>query len=301
MKWQGRRKSSNIEDRRGEGGSGFGGGGGRGISPMLLLPLFRLLFSKAGLVVVAIIAVVLFLTGTNPLTLLQQFVGGEPQYAQSSPSQRSPEEQALADQTATVLADSEDVWNKLIQGYREPTLVLFTEQVTSACGLASAASGPFYCPGDEKLYIDLGFFGEMENRLGAEGDFAQAYVVGHEVGHHVQKLLGTMEQVNAMRGRLSETEFNRLMVRVELQADFYAGLWAHHTQRATGFLEPGDLEEALNAASAIGDDHLQRQSTGRVVPDSFTHGTSAQRVRWFRKGFETGDMSQGDTFNAAEL
>ncbi len=268
---------------------------------MLLIPLFRLLFSKAGLVVVAILAVVFFLTGTNPITLLQQFVGGEPQYAQSSNSPRSPEEQQLAEQTATVLADTEDVWNKLLQGYREPTLVLFSDQVKSACGLTSSASGPFYCPGDEKLYIDLSFFGEMENRLGAEGDFAQAYVVGHEVGHHVQKLLGTMEQVNAMRGRLSETEFNRLMVRVELQADFYAGLWAHHTQRATGFLEPGDLEEALNAASAIGDDRLQRQSTGRVVPDSFTHGTSAQRVRWFRKGFETGDMSQGDTFNATEL
>ncbi|WP_207431392.1 KPN_02809 family neutral zinc metallopeptidase [Sabulibacter ruber] len=300
MKWQGRRQSSNIEDRRGEAGGGFGGRGG-GISPMLLIPLFRLLFSKAGLVVVAILAVVFFLTGTNPITLLQQFVGGEPQYAQSSNSPRSPEEQQLAEQTATVLADTEDVWNKLLQGYREPTLVLFSDQVKSACGLTSSASGPFYCPGDEKLYIDLSFFGEMENRLGAEGDFAQAYVVGHEVGHHVQKLLGTMEQVNAMRGRLSETEFNRLMVRVELQADFYAGLWAHHTQRATGFLEPGDLEEALNAASAIGDDRLQRQSTGRVVPDSFTHGTSAQRVRWFRKGFETGDMSQGDTFNATEL
>ncbi|WP_210490304.1 KPN_02809 family neutral zinc metallopeptidase [Rufibacter aurantiacus] len=300
MKWLGRRKSSNIEDRRGQAGGGFGGGGG-GISPMLLLPLFRLLFSKAGLVVVAILAVVFFLTGTNPVALLQQFLGGEPQYAQSNTSPRSPEEQQLADQTATVLADTEDVWNKLLQGYREPTLVLFSEQVNSACGLTSSASGPFYCPGDEKLYIDLSFFGEMENRLGAEGDFAQAYVVGHEVGHHVQKLLGTMEQVNAMRGRLSETEFNRLMVRVELQADFYAGLWAHHTQRATGFLEPGDLEEALNAASAIGDDHLQKQSTGRVVPDSFTHGTSAQRVRWFRKGFETGDMAQGDTFNAAEL
>lgn len=268
---------------------------------MLLIPLIRLLFSKAGLVVVAILAVVFFLTGTNPIALLQQFVGGEPQYAQTSTSQQSPQEQALAEQTATVLADTEDVWNKLLQGYREPTLVLFTGQVNSACGQASSASGPFYCPGDEKLYIDLSFFGEMENRLGAAGDFAQAYVVGHEVGHHVQKLTGTMEQVNAMRGQLSEVEYNRLMVRVELQADFYAGVWAHHTQRSTGFLEPGDLEEALNAASAIGDDRLQKQSTGRVVPDSFTHGTSAQRVRWFKKGFESGDLAQGDTFNATEL
>ncbi|TPE43269.1 KPN_02809 family neutral zinc metallopeptidase [Pontibacter mangrovi] len=295
MKWQGRRKSSNIEDRRGQ------SAGGGGMSPMLLIPLFRLLFSKVGLIIVAVLLAVMFLTGTNPLALLQQFVGGEPQYAQTTEYQPSPEEQKLADQTAVVLADTEDVWNKLIQGYREPTLVLFSDQVNSACGLASAATGPFYCPGDEKLYIDLSFFGEMENKLGAEGDFAQAYVVGHEVGHHVQKLTGTMEQVNAMRGQLSEVEFNKLMVRLELQADFYAGVWANHTQRETGFLEPGDLEEALNAASAIGDDRLQRQATGRVMPDSFTHGTSAQRVRWFRKGFETGDVNQGDTFNAVEL
>ncbi|GAB3815687.1 hypothetical protein GCM10028895_10120 [Pontibacter rugosus] len=214
-----------------------------------------------GLVIVAVVAALLFLTGTNPLTLLQQFVGGEPQYAQSANYEPTPQEQELADQTAVVLADTEDVWNKMIEGYREPTLVLFSGQVNSACGLASAASGPFYCPGDEKLYIDLSFFGEMERRLGAGGDFAQAYVVGHEVGHHVQKLTGTMEKVNAMRGKLSEVEFNRLMVRVELQADFLAGVWAHHTQNAKGFMESGDLEEALNAASAIGDDHLQRQST----------------------------------------
>ncbi|WP_299700211.1 neutral zinc metallopeptidase [uncultured Pontibacter sp.] len=299
MKWQGRRKSSNIEDRRGQSGGGFGGG--RGISPMLLIPLFRLLFSKAGLVIVAGIALLLFLTGTNPLTLLQQFVGGEPQYAQSTDYQPSPEEQALAEQTAVVLADTEDVWNKIVDGYREPTLVLFSGQVNSACGSASSASGPFYCPGDEKLYIDLSFFSEMEHKLGAEGDFAQAYVVGHEVGHHVQNLTGTMDQVNAMRGQLSQTEFNQLMVRVELQADFYAGVWAHHTQKNKKIMEPGDLEEALNAASAIGDDRLQKRATGRVVPDSFTHGTSAQRVRWFRKGFETGDVNQGDTFNASEL
>ena len=300
MKWIGRRKSSNVEDLRGQTGGGLGGGG-RGVNPMLLVPLFRLLFSKAGLVIVAILALVFFLTGTNPLALLQQFVGGGPQYAQSSAPQQSPEEQALAEQTAIVLADTEDVWNKLIEGYREPTLVLFSDQVNSACGTASSASGPFYCPGDEKLYIDLSFFEEMDDKLGAEGDFAQAYVVGHEVGHHVQKLTGAMDQVNAMRGKLSEVEFNKLMVRVELQADFYAGVWAHHTQRSTGFMEPGDLEEALNAASAIGDDRLQKRSTGRVVPDSFTHGTSAQRVRWFRKGFETGDVAQGDTFNAPVL
>jgi uncharacterized protein len=298
MKWQGRRKSSNIEDVRGQGGGGLGGGG---ISPMLLIPLFRLLFSKIGLGIVAVLALVFFLTGTNPITLLQQFVGGEPQYAQSGTYQGNAEEQQLAEQTAVVLADTEDVWSKLIQGYREPTLVLFSGQVSSACGQASSASGPFYCPGDEKLYIDLSFFEEMENKLGAEGDFAQAYVVGHEVGHHIQNITGTMQKVNAMRGQLSEAEFNKLMVRVELQADFYAGVWANHTQRATGFLEAGDLEEALNAASAIGDDRLQQQSTGRVVPDSFTHGTSAQRVRWFKKGFDTGDVAQGDTFNATVL
>ncbi len=300
MKWQGRRKSSNIEDRRGQSAGGFGGGG-RGINPMLLIPLFRLLFSKVGLIIVGVLLLFMFLTGTNPIALLQQFVGGQPQYAQSTDYQPSPEEQALADQTAVVLADTEDFWGKTIQGYREPTLVLFSGQVNSACGLASSASGPFYCPGDEKLYIDLSFFNEMEDKFGAAGDFAQAYVVGHEVGHHIQKITGTMEQVNAMRGKLSEVEFNKLMVRVELQADFYAGVWAHHTQKATGFMEPGDLEEALNAASAIGDDRLQKQATGRVVPDSFTHGTSAQRVRWFRKGFETGDVSQGDTFNATQL
>ncbi|RAU82917.1 KPN_02809 family neutral zinc metallopeptidase [Pontibacter arcticus] len=299
MKWQGRRKSTNIEDRRGQSAGGFGGSGG--ISPMLLIPLFRLLFSKVGLVIVAILVVLMLVTGINPIAFIQQFVGGEPQYAQSTTYQPSPEEQKLADQTAVVLADTEDVWQNMIQGYREPTLVLFSGQVSSACGSATAASGPFYCPGDEKLYIDLSFFGDMERKLGAGGDFAQAYVVGHEVGHHIQNITGTMEQVNAMRGKLSEVEFNKLMVRVELQADFYAGVWAHHTQRAKNIMEPGDLEEALNAASAIGDDRLQKQATGRVVPDSFTHGTSAQRVRWFKRGFETGDMAQGDTFNATQL
>ncbi|WP_347159072.1 KPN_02809 family neutral zinc metallopeptidase [Pontibacter chitinilyticus] len=296
MKWQGRRKSSNIEDRRGQ-----SAGGGGGLSPMLLIPLFRLLFSKVGLIIVAVLVALMFLTGTNPLTLLQQFMGGEPQYAQSTTYQPSPEEQALADQTAVVLADTEDFWDQEIQGYRDPTLVLFSGQVNSACGLASAATGPFYCPEDEKLYIDLSFFSEMDRKLGAPGDFAQAYVVGHEVGHHVQKLLGITDKVNALRDQLSEAEFNKVMVRLELQADFYAGVWANHAQKEKGFIEPGDVEEALNAASAIGDDRLQRQATGRVVPDSFTHGTSAQRVRWFKKGFETGDVRQGDTFNAREL
>jgi predicted metalloprotease len=179
-------------------------------------------------------------------------------------------------------------------------LVLFTDQVGSACGVAGAAVGPFYCPGDEKLYLDLSFFRELETRFRAPGDFAEAYVIAHEVGHHLQKLLGTMDRVDAARGRMSEAEANQLSVRLELQADFLAGVWAHYAQKK-GILEPGDIEEALGAASAVGDDRLQRQSQGYVVPDSFTHGTSEQRVRWFRKGLETGDVQQGDTFNTRNL
>jgi uncharacterized protein len=189
----------------------------------------------------------------------------------------------------------------LIQGYREPTLVLFTGQVNSACGFASAATGPFYCPADEKVYIDLSFYQDMKNKLNAPGDFAQAYVIAHEVGHHIQKLMGITDKVHGMRNKVSEKDYNQLSVRLELQADFFAGVWAHHTQRLQGSLEPGDLEEALNAANAIGDDRLQKQAGGKVVPDSFTHGTSAQRMRWFKKGFDTGDLTQGDTFNAPEL
>jgi predicted metalloprotease len=202
-----------------------------------------------------------------------------------------------------VLKETEDVWNRefaqLNRQYEEPTLVLFSGMVESACGNASSASGPFYCPSDHKVYIDLSFYDELQN-LNATGDFAMAYVVAHEVGHHVQNLLGISEKVQAERGRLSETEYNKLSVKLELQADFLAGVWAHHTQKLQNVIEPGDIEEALNAANAIGDDRLQKQSRGYVVPDAFTHGTSAQRMYWFKKGFETGDIRQGDTFNSVQ-
>jgi predicted metalloprotease len=185
--------------------------------------------------------------------------------------------------------------------YPEPTLVLFTDQVNSACGMAGAAVGPFYCPGDRQVYIDLGFYDLLRQRLGAPGDFAQAYVIAHEVGHHVQNVLGISDKLHQARGRVSEREYNALSVRLELQADFFAGLWAHHAQRMNQVIEPGDIDEALTAASAIGDDKLQMQSEGRVVPDAFTHGTSEQRMRWFMRGFETGDIRQGDTFAATRL
>jgi uncharacterized protein len=302
MKWQGRRKSSNIEDRRGQRAQNFGGGGGGGINPMLLGPLIKILFSKTGIIIIAAFFLITWLTGTNPISLIANFLGGG-QFTEvvDSNYQPSAAEQELAEFTAVVLADTEDVWNELMDGYREPILVLFSGSVNSACGFASAATGPFYCPGDEKVYIDLSFFQDMGKKLGAHGDFAQAYVIAHEVGHHVQRLDGTLAQVQSKRGKIPEAEYNRLMVRLELQADFYAGVWAHHTQRVKGVLEPGDLEEALNAASAVGDDRLQKQATGRVVPDSFTHGTSAQRARWFKRGFDYGDVSMGDTFNAREL
>lgn len=301
MKWQGRRKSSNIEDRRGQRAQNFGGGGG-GINPMLLGPLVKILFSKTGIFIIAAFFLITWITGTNPLSLIAQFVGGG-QFTEvvDSNYQPSAAEQELAEFTAVVLADTEDVWNMLMEGYREPVLVLFSGSVNSACGFASAATGPFYCPGDEKVYIDLSFFQDMGKKLGAHGDFAQAYVIAHEVGHHVQRLDGTLAQVQSKRGKIPEAEYNRLMVRLELQADFYAGVWAHHTQKVKGVLEPGDLEEALNAASAVGDDRLQKRATGRVVPDSFTHGTSEQRARWFKRGFDYGDVSMGDTFNAREL
>jgi uncharacterized protein len=200
-----------------------------------------------------------------------------------------------------MLADTETVWNELLENYREPTLVLYTGSVSSACGSASSATGPFYCPADEKLYIDLSFFQDMETKLRAGGDFAYAYVIAHEVGHHIQKIMGLTDKVHSMRGKVSEKEYNLNSVRLELQADFLAGVWAHHSQRKVGMMETGDLEEALNAANAIGDDRLQKQSSGRVVPDSFTHGTSAQRMKWFKKGFDTGDLSQGDTFSTRDL
>jgi len=212
----------------------------------------------------------------------------------------NPAEEELKEFVSVVLKDTEDVWHEQFRArgatYVEPHLVLFTGEVSSACGFAGAAMGPFYCPGDSKVYLDLSFFDDLHRRFGAPGDFAQAYVVAHEVGHHVQNLLGTSGRMEEMRGRVSEQEYNRLSIRMELQADFLAGVWAHHAQAAKQILEAGDIEEALNAATAIGDDRLQKEATGRVTPDSFTHGTSAQRLRWFRKGFETGDMTLGDTF-----
>lgn len=299
MKWRGRRQSSNVDDRRGQSSSRKGIGG---FSPMLLGPIIKLLFSKTGLIIVGLFLVFAFVTGNNPLSILSNFfLGSDSQTVSTAPYEGTKEENAQADFSAIILASTEDVWNGLLDNYREPTLVLFTGYVASACGSASSATGPFYCPGDEKLYLDLSFFEDMERRMNAPGDFAQAYVIAHEVGHHIQKLTGTMDKVNQLRGQLSETEFNKYSVRLELQADFLAGVWANRSQRMTQMMEKGDLEEALNAANAIGDDRLQRQSTGKVVPDSFTHGTSEQRIRWFKKGFETGDISQGDTFNATSL
>ncbi|WP_149303149.1 KPN_02809 family neutral zinc metallopeptidase [Pareuzebyella sediminis] len=296
MKWQGKRQSSNVDDRRGRSSSGRGLGG---FSTSLLGPIIKLLFSKVGLVIVGLFLVVSFLTGNNPLTLIGNLLGGGvPQSAPSGTYEGTAEENELADFSAVILASTEDVWNNTLENYREPTLVLFSGYVSSACGSASSATGPFYCPGDEKLYLDLSFFEEMERRMNAPGDFAQAYVIAHEVGHHIQKLMGITAKVDRLRGQLSETEFNKYSVRLELQADFLAGVWANRSKQ---MMEDGDLQEALNAANAIGDDRLQKQSTGRVVPDSFTHGTSAQRMRWFKKGFETGDISQGDTFNAETL
>ncbi|CAH8284482.1 hypothetical protein EV196_101284 [Mariniflexile fucanivorans] len=300
MKWKGRRQSDNVDDRRGKSGTGQGIGGFN--NPTLLAPLVKLLFSKVGLLIVGGFIVVSLVMGKNPLSLITQLLsGGATQTESSTPYQATAKDQELAEFSATILANTEDVWNKLLPNYREPELVLFTGSVSSACGSASSATGPFYCPGDEKLYIDLSFFDEMERRLNAPGDFAQAYVIAHEVGHHIQKITGISDKMNRLRGQLSETEYNKYSVRVELQADFLAGVWAHHSQEMTQMMETGDLEEAMNAANAIGDDRLQKQSSGRVVPDSFTHGTSAQRMRWFKKGFDTGDLSQGDTFSATSL
>lgn len=279
MRWQGRRESTNVDDRRGSGRGGLVVGGG---------------------------------IGTIVIALLVYFLGGDPsqvvnmQQTQTQQGQLSPEQEAREKEavkfTKVVLAETEDVWNKIFsemgQQYQEPTLVMFTGGVQSACGSATSASGPFYCPADHQVYIDLSFYDELKNNLNAPGDMAMAYVIAHEVGHHVQNLLGVSQKVQSMRGRLSETEYNKLSVKLELQADFYAGLWAHYMKGTADFIEPGDIEEALNAANAIGDDRLQQQSTGHVVPDAFTHGTSAQRMYWFKKGFETGDIRQGDTFNS---
>ncbi len=276
MRWIGRQGSGNVEDRRGMGGGGkIAIGGGAGL----------------------IIVIISLLLGQNPLDYLNAG-GGSSAYEQQQPI--SEEENQQAEFVKVVLKDTEDVWNALFQQrgetYQEPVLVLFTGSDQSGCGVASAAMGPFYCPLDSKVYIDLSFYDDLQSRFGAPGDFAMAYVVAHEVGHHVQHLWGITDKVHGMRDRLSEEENNKMSVKLELQADFLAGVWAHHNQKLNNVLEPGDIEEALNAANAIGDDRLQKQSQGHVVPDAFTHGTSEQRMFWFKKGFETGDIEQGDTF-----
>ncbi len=282
MRWRGERQSTNIEDRRGFSGGRVAVGGGLG---SLLLLILALVF------------------GVDPRQLLQQAPDNTPTQVQTSRPQNA-EEEELKQFVAVVLAKSEDVWTDVFRQngrqYREPTLVLFTDQVRSACGLESTAVGPFYCPNDEKVYIDLAFYEQLRREFRAPGDFAQAYVVAHEVGHHVQKLLGISDRVDAMQGRMSEAAANQLSVRVELQADFFAGVFARHVQNQ-GMLEAGDIEEALRAASAVGDDQIQRRTAGYVVPDSFTHGTSEQRLRWFKKGYDTGDIRQGDTFNTRDL
>ncbi|MBE0551236.1 MAG: zinc metallopeptidase [Ignavibacterium sp.] len=282
MRWKGRKESSNVEDRRGmsPGSKGMVGG---------------------GIGTIAIVLVVLLLGG-DPTSIIQN-VQSDNQSTNTNYTETA-EEKELAQFVGVVLAETENVWHAILKEagstYREPKLVLFSGSVQSACGVAGASTGPFYCPGDEKLYIDLSFFEELQRRFKAPGDFAMAYVIAHEVGHHIQNLTGVMDKMNELRSRLSKEEYNQYSVRVELQADFYAGIWAHYTEQQN-LLESGDLEEALNAASAVGDDNIQKQAQGYVVPESFTHGTSAQRKKWFYKGFTSGDIRQGDTFAARDL
>jgi predicted metalloprotease len=286
MDIRGRRQSSNIEDRRGM----------RPVRTGVGLSLGGVLF-----------LVVLSLLGINPLPFLGVATQAPETQMQETaqPYQESPQEAALREMTAVVLADTEETWNAMLPQYGvqyvEPTLVLFDGVVQSGCGTAQSAMGPFYCPSDQKVYIDMSFYNDLSQRFGAPGDFAQAYVIAHEVGHHVQNLAGTAAKVQAAQQRASKVEANELSVRMELQADCYAGVWAHHAARSRQLLEAGDVEEGLNAASAIGDDRLQHMSQGRVVPDAFTHGSSEQRVRWFRKGMESGSLEACDTFSARQL
>jgi len=280
MRWQGRRTSNNVEDRRSLSGGKLAVGGGIGT---------------------VVIALIIYLLGGNPGEILNQFQGGDTEQTVLTTA----EEDEQAQFAAVVLADCEEVWGNIFSesgdSYRKPVLVLYSAQVNSACGVSGASTGPFYCPLDEKLYIDLNFLELLQKKLKAPGDFAKAYVIAHEVGHHVQKLFGISDQVQELRNRISEQEYNELSVRLELQADFLAGVWAYHAEKMFGILEEGDIEEAINAASAVGDDQIQMKSQGYVVPDAFTHGSSEQRMRWFMKGFKTGDISQGDTFNVETL
>jgi predicted metalloprotease len=282
MRWTGGRESSNVDDRRGLSTGGIAAGG--------------------GIIAVIVIVLRLLLGGGSD-------DGSSPVQVPVQSQEMTAEEKAADDERAkfvrVVLGYTEDVWGELFsqegKQYQQPTLVLFRNRVQSACGLASSASGPFYCPGDRELYIDLSFYEELKDRFKAPGDFAMAYVIAHEVGHHVQKLLGVADKMENLRQQLSEAEYNKYSVMMELQADFFAGVWAHHAQQMKNILEEGDIDEALNAANAIGDDRLQEQSQGYVVPESFTHGTSKQRYYWFKKGFDTGDISQGDTFHDPSL
>ncbi len=324
MRWRGERESQNVEDRRGEGGRvgfpfpggvrfpGGGGGAGRG--------------GGVGILGLLILLGLMFFFGVDPRVIMQSPSGDgfpdirlpqqQPEttnYPFPTPGQQGPQiqrpqsagEDDLKKFVSVVLAETEDVWRNLFrqygEQYRDPTLVLFTGAARSACGIGMAQMGPFYCPMDGKVYIDLAFYRELRDRFHAPGDAAQAYVIAHEVGHHVQNLLGIMNQVERIRPRLSERQSNALQVRVELQADCFAGVWANKAQEAKAIFEPGDIEAALNAASAIGDDRIQRRTQGYVVPDSFTHGSSEQRVRWFKRGFETGSLQQCDTFNAKDI
>jgi uncharacterized protein len=288
MKWEGGEQSSNVEDRRGSGGRMGGGGfrlGGRGVG--------------IGTIVIALLAGWIF--GINPLTVLGLLSGGGmPAVTQQAPQAGPGVNDEAKAFISTVLRDTELVWGKIFQAsgsqYREPGLVLFEGATPTACGTGQSAMGPFYCPGDGKVYLDTEFFRTLAQRMGAPGDFAQAYVVAHEVGHHVQNLLGITQKVDAMRGRIDEVQMNAISVRVELQADCLAGVWTHHSQKSRGWLEKGDIEEAMNAAAQIGDDNLQRKSQGRIVPESFTHGTSQQRMTWFKRGMESGSVAQCDTF-----
>ncbi|PIG07974.1 neutral zinc metallopeptidase [Comamonas sp. 26] len=293
MKWEGNRESDNVEDRRGDGGSSGGGGfpiGGRSIG--------------IGTVVLALVGWGVF--GINPLTTIGMLSGGgSPQVQQQAPAQRPAADDQGAKFVSTVLASTEDVWSQIFRDggakYQSPRLVLFTGVTRTACGTGQSAMGPFYCPGDFKVYLDMDFFNTMSRQLGAPGEFARAYVIAHEVGHHVQNLLGISGKVDAMRGRVSEREQNAMSVRLELQADCLAGIWANKSQQAKSWLEQGDIESAMNAAQQIGDDKLQREATGTVRPDSFTHGSSAQRVRWFTQGYKTGSVKACDTFAAQSL
>lgn len=279
MIWKGRRQSGNVEDRRGTSGKGVALGG----------------------IGTIVLALAIYFLGGDPTAILNTVQDSQ---VSTSGYEGTAEENELAEFVSVVLADTEDVWSDLFSRkgaqYRMPGLVIYSGSVESACGRSSRSTGPFYCPGDNKVYIDLSFYNELRDRFKASGDFAMAYVIAHEVGHHVQKLTGTMRKVDSLRGRLRETEYNRHLVRLELQADYYAGVWAHYAQKMK-VLEEGDLEEAMNAASAVGDDRIQKSSRGYAVPDSFTHGTSEQRARWFMKGFESGTIEDGDTFSAEEL